>query len=189
MKIKAVSNFLINNGFESNGESDFFRETDGFIKCINLQNKSSGSVFFINLGVEPIFDEFGDEILCRREIDCYIRHRVTSDNEFNTFSLNTDDDVDIAISRIKYEAWPFFDFFSSLDKVFKSIKVKDLEDGDISKELLSVPRARLALMCMRYFSSIKNATQAYDFAKYGLSVAGMGVSLKKEFKNMLKENE
>lgn len=189
MKIKSISDFLINNGFKSNGESDFFKENDEFIKCVNIQRKSSGDVFFINLGVNPIFNGYGDENPPRKEIDCYIRHRISSGNELDAFPLNTGDDVDAAINKVKNEAWPFFDFFSSLDNVFGSIKVKDLEEGTIPKELQSMPRARLALMCMRYFSATKNTTQAYDFAKYGLSVAGMAVGLKKEFKSIIKEVE
>ena len=45
MKNKKVSDFLIGNGFKANGESDFFKENDGFIKCVNIQRKSSGDVF------------------------------------------------------------------------------------------------------------------------------------------------
>ncbi|MRX41636.1 hypothetical protein GJU43_20325 [Flavobacterium sp. LC2016-23] len=84
---------------------------------------------------------------------------------------------------------PFFDFFSTLNKVFSSITVKDLDEGAIPQQLQSVARARLALMCMRYFTATKNVAQAYEFAKYGLSVAGMASGLKKEFTSMIKEIE
>lgn len=189
MKVDSIGDFLIDHGFKRNGRSDFFKEADGFIKCINIQKKSSGDVFFINLGVDPVFNRAEDKDTHRKEFDCFIRHRIASENRFRTFPLNTGDDVDIAIDRIKQEAWPFFDFFSSLDSVFGSIKVEDLEKETIPKELQSVPRARLALMCMRYYSSIENTVQEYEVAKYGLSISGMAVSLKKEFKRIIKEIE
>ncbi|MRX41635.1 DUF4304 domain-containing protein [Flavobacterium sp. LC2016-23] len=48
MRIKEIGDFLIGNGFQSNGKSDFFKENDEFTKCVNIQRKSSANVFFIN---------------------------------------------------------------------------------------------------------------------------------------------
>lgn len=44
----------------------------------------------------------------------------------------------------------FFEYFDSLNKIFDSIRVVDIEERNICDELSNVSSVRLALMCMNY---------------------------------------
>ncbi|EII4824473.1 DUF4304 domain-containing protein [Escherichia coli] len=185
MKLKPIGDFLINSGFVKNSDTDFYKVHDKFVYCINFQKKSTGDIFFINTGVHPIFEGFCNE-LPTKEIDCYIRNRVCDGLSLSL--LNSFEGDEFVINEIKDKAFCFFEYFDSLNKIFDSIRVVDIEERNICDELSNVSSVRLALMCMNYQYEKKNLGLASDFANYGLAIS-RGPVPKKAFKDMIKKIE
>ncbi|WP_224718615.1 DUF4304 domain-containing protein [Pectobacterium versatile] len=189
MNTNLIKDFFISNGFSKESGADFFRESNGFLNCINLQKKTTGDIFFINLGVHPVFDQINSQSLPKREIDCYIRTRLSTDEMLRVELLDSPNGVSLVIKALEEKAWAFFNFFSSIDDVFSHLSIDKVKDGNIPTEFNSVTSVRLVSMCMNYNLLRGNIDVARDFANYGLSVAGMAVGVKKEFKQVLKNTE
>lgn len=183
MKLGSVERFIVNNGFVKINNHNFLRKNNKFINCINFQKKSAGDLFFINMGVHPVFDEVSE--LPTLEIDCYIRHRLKPSNELKVSLLNSTEGKELIINDIEQKVIPFFSFFSSMEDVFDSICVIDLELENIACQLSSATNAILALMIMNYHLNKNNLRQACEFAVYGLSVS-KGPGTRRQFKNIIK---
>ncbi|TKY81317.1 DUF4304 domain-containing protein [Pectobacterium polonicum] len=179
MNTTLMKDFFISNGFSKESGADFFRENNGFLNCINLQKKTTGDIFFINLGVHPIFAQINSQSLPKREIDCYIRTRLSTDEMLSIELLNSPNGVSLVIKELEEKTWAFFDFFSSIDDVFSHLSIDNIKDGNIPAEFDSVTSVRLISMCMNYNFLRGNIDVARDFARYGLSIAGMAVGVKK----------
>jgi hypothetical protein len=185
MNANPLKFFLVYEGFSKVTDANYIRTKNGFINCINFQKKSTGDVFFINMGVHPIFHGLNDQHLPDREIDCYIRSRMITQDELDIDLLDSPDGISHIVSEMK-KNWIFFDFFNSVDNVFSSIDVEKIQNEQTPFELSKVTRVMLTLMCMYYHMSKGNKEKSINLAEYGLSIAGMAVKAKKEFKQVIK---
>ncbi len=157
------------------------------MQCINFQRKSSGDVFFINLGVHPVFRKDPGALHPRQEMDCYIRHRLQMDRELQVAWLHDEDTCGQIIEEITDKAWRFFDFFGSFAQVFDSLEIEAIESGRVPEPLQQVTKVRLAMLGMGYHEHIGNSARSCEFASYGLLVAGRATALKKEFRRVLSQ--
>lgn len=185
MNTSLMTDFFISHGFVKDSDVDYYREANGFLNAVNFQKKTTGDVFFINLGVHPIFRNDVGMKLSKKEIDCYVRTRISTEKDFSLDLLAFPDRVSLVLDEIERKAWPFFDFFSSLDEVFSPLSVESVERDEIPTEFNGVTKVRLVSMCMNYHLYKGNVVLARNFAGYGLSIAGMAVVFKKEFKQVL----
>ncbi|WP_323637279.1 DUF4304 domain-containing protein [Pectobacterium polaris] len=189
MNTTLIKEFFISNGFNKKSDTNFFRERNGFLNYVNFQMKTTRDVFFINLGVHPIFNQLDNHLHPKREIDCYIRFRLSTDEMLGVELLDSPDGVCFIIDKIEEKVWSFFDFFSSIEDVFSHLTIDDIDDGIIPAEFNHVTSVRLVSMCINYHILKNNIAMARDFSNYGLSIAGMAIGVKKEFKQFLKETE
>ncbi|AFI89109.1 DUF4304 domain-containing protein [Pectobacterium parmentieri] len=189
MNIKLINNFLTSNGFSKDNDINFFRVNNGFLNCINFQRITTGDVFFINLGVHPIFDPKDTPSTFKREIDCYIRTRLSTDKRLSVELFNSSEGISFVINEIEEKAWHFFDLFSSTNDVFSCLSIDDIKNKNIPEKLNSVTVARLVSMCVNYHLFNNNVSMAHDFANYGVCVSGMAIGEKKKFKQILKNIE
>lgn len=189
MNTQLITSSFISNGFSRESHADFFRENNGFINCVNFQIKTTGDVLFINLGVHPMFDQLDHRPYPKKEIDCYIRSRLSTNKTLSIALLDSPDDVSFVINEIEEKARTFFDFFSSIDDVFSLLSIDNIKEKNIATPLNGVTPVRLVSMCMHYHILKNNINVARDFANYGVSISGMAVSLKKAFKQILRDTE
>lgn len=189
MKTNLIKEFFIANGFTQGSDVDFHREKNGFLNAVNFQRKSTGEIFFVNLGVHPLFVTKSSGEFSKREVDCYIRTRVSTEKSFNIELLYSSDGISIISDQIERKAWPLFDFFNSVDEVFSGLSIERIENKAIADEISGVTKVRLVSMCMNYHLLRGNVKKAHDFAEYGLSVSGMAVTFKKEFIKILNEEK
>ncbi|MCG8707909.1 DUF4304 domain-containing protein [Brenneria sp. 4F2] len=189
MSIKLLNKFLTLNDFHLVGTAEFSRQRNGFLNFIKLQRKSSGDVFFINLGVHPLFVNLMNNCQPATEIDCYIRERLSTDVMLSVELLDSSDGVSLIIREIEHKAWTYFDFFSSFDDVFSKLCIDDIKNRATPDELSCITSVRLIAMCMAYHLSKDNINIARDFARYGVSMSGVAVGMRKMFKQVLDKIE
>lgn len=185
MNTDLLKAFLVMHGFTPVSSVDFLRENNGFLNAINLQVKTSGDVFFINMGAHPLFPDLTAAELPAKEIDCYIRTRLSTEQDFHLRWLNSPDDIPVVLQEITQKAWPFFDAFHSLDAVFSTLSVERIESDALPAMFNGVTKVRLVAMCMHYHLSRGNTEAGRDFADYGLSIAGKAVGFRKAFRQIV----
>lgn len=100
MNTDLLKGFLVAHGFTPVSSVDFLRESNDFLNAINLQVKTTGDVFFINMGVHPLFPDLTAAELPAKEIDCYIRTRLSTEQDFHLRWLNSPDDLPVVLHEI-----------------------------------------------------------------------------------------
>jgi len=79
----------------------------------------------------------------------------------------------------------FFEYFSSIEKIATVLKVDSISEGMLPGCFGMLTKSRLALLGMKVCVFLNDFEGAKKMAEYGLSVAGMAVSLKREFRAIL----
>ena len=189
MNTDLLMRFLVPHGFTQTSPVDFLRENHGFINAINIQAKTTGDIFFINIGVHPLFPDLTTAELPAKEIDCYIRTRLATAKGFPLMWLNSPDDLVVIVQEIKSKVWPFFDSFHSLDDVFSTLSIEQVVSDALPAMFSGVTKVRLVSMCTHYQLSRGNIQAGRDFAEYGLSIAGKAVGFRKAFRQILSRDD
>ncbi|MRF66701.1 DUF4304 domain-containing protein [Escherichia coli] len=179
--MSVFSKLFVENGFKKINENNVYQLSDSFIKSVNLQRKSSGDKYFINLGVTPIID--GVEPRSFMEIDAYIRSRVRTQDGF---FINTIDDPEFLKGLLNGPINDFFESFISIDDLFSPITTSMIENRDLPENLKNTTSVMsLSLLCARYWVSKNEIEKAKEMATYGLSKVRLGGQIKKSFKEIL----
>ncbi|MET4862738.1 DUF4304 domain-containing protein [Morganella morganii] len=175
------SKLFVEHGFIKINDNNVYQQSESFIKSVNLQRKSSGDRYFINLGVTPIMH--GVEPRSFMEIDAYIRSRVRTQDGF---PINTIDDHEFLKELLNGPINDFFESFVSIDDLFSPITTNMIESQDLPiyiKDIMS--DQTLSLLCARYWVSKNEIEKAKEMATYGLSKIRLGGQIKKSFKEIL----
>ncbi|HEM7578086.1 TPA: DUF4304 domain-containing protein [Serratia marcescens] len=179
--MSVFSKLFVENGFKKINENNVYQKSSSFIKSVNLQRKSSGDMYFINLGVTPIID--GVEPRSFKEIDAYIRSRVRTQDGF---FINTIDDPEFLKEILNGPINDFFDSFVSIDDLFSPITTNMIESQDLPINIKNIMADQaLSLLCARYWISKNEIEKAKEMATYGLSKVRLGGQIKKSFKEIL----
>lgn len=179
--MSVFSKLFVENGFKKINENNVYQQSDSFIKSVNLQRKSSGDKYFINLGVSPVID--GVELLSKMEIDAYIRFRIYPQDGFSI------DSIDDPIFLKKLYDGPIDDFFSafmSIDEIFSKLTLQKIMLGELPKYLKNnIGITRVSYLCAKYWISKNEFEKAKELANYGLTTVKLGGKYKKLFKEIL----
>lgn len=175
------SKLLVEQGFKKINENNVYQQSDSFIKSVNLQKKSSGDKYFINLGVTPIMP--GVEPHSNMEIDSSIRFRI---HPQDGFPINTIDDPAFLKDLLNGQINDFFESFVTIDDLFSSITPDMIENRDLPEYLKNTTGDKsLSLLCARYWLSKNEIEKAKEMAIYGLSKVKLGGQIKKSFKEII----
>lgn len=181
-------------GFSKIDRGTFVRKTDAHeIYVIWIQKHSSESKVCVNLGVHYDFiPKAGtSEAIERNTIaqsDCEIKKRLTPDPSQNDYwwPLGSAEAEEIA-SLITETALPFFDQYA-LNGDLARIVPKQFS-GDLPCLLSSLTRVRACLLMARIYEEKGNLARAAEFARLGVTAAGMAVGPKKTLKEILKRTQ
>lgn len=179
-------------GFYKNRDG-FYRGRKEFFDFLSVQLRSDGAAVALNAGVQPVFlidssSPDSDFMPGISEVDCFIRKRLTPEGSADYwFSVHLPHPKIIEeVRSVFYECGlPFFRFFETLSGVGEVLSVENIEGGKLPEFLSMMTRSRLALLCATINIELNRLKLAKEAAEYGLSVCGMAVSLKREFKNIL----
>lgn len=162
---------LLSNGyFQINRTNNFYKLHNDFYTVIYFQRKSDGSVYFVNVGIHPLFLNSG----IIEEVDCVLRTRLGSINNINGINQS---ELENAIK----ESMMFTSQYSSYSSVFSSIEPeKDLEK-DLLLKNFSITKVNLCRLYVEYYDSLDSKMLALDFANYGLSITPKIASVPKKF--------
>lgn len=175
------SKLLVEQGFKKINENNVYQQSDSFIKSVNLQKKSSGDKYFINLGVTPIMP--GVDPHSNMEIDSSIRFRI---HPQDGFPINTIDDPEFLKDLLNGQINDFFESFVSIDDLFSSITPDMIENRNLPEYLKNTTGDKsLSLLCARYWLSKNEIEKAKEMAIYGLSKVKLGGQIKKSFKEII----
>lgn len=177
----------------SKGAEGFFRLRPQFADYLSIQLKSDNSAVSLNAGVQPLFllpsEQKEDAFLCNlSEVDCYVRTRLVPNGETD-FWIPLDLGPqklaeEISVVFKKYGK-PFFDFFASEKSLSEVLTLEAIQSGDLPEYFSMMTKSRLALLGAKANLVSNNYALAKALAEYGLSVAGMAVSLKREFRSII----
>lgn len=180
--MSTFSQFFIKQGFRRINENNVFQTSHFYTKSINLQRKSSGDKYFINLGVSPIIPNL--ETFSNKEIDAIIRFRIHPQGDFPIETINSHD---FFKSLFESRITDFFDNFMSIDDVFSPITLNMIENRTLPNYLMhTITQTALSHVCAKYWLSLNNIDTAKEFAHYGLSKIKLGGGMKKVFKEIIK---
>lgn len=190
--VLAVAPMFEQEGFSRSAEG-FFRVRSQFVDYLSIQVKSDNSAIALNAGVQPLFllpAEQKSESALRgaSEVDCYIRTRLTPDGQADYWiplHLDSQRLAEEIAATLEAHGKPFFDFFASSESLSGALTIEGIQSGNLPAYFSMMTKSRLALLGAKANLSANNAALARAFAEYGLSVAGMAVSLKREFKNII----
>ena len=190
--VAAIEPSLAQAGFSRNTEG-FFRIRPQFVDYLSIQVRSDNAAIALNAGVQPVFmlspeKQTIDSLRGASEIDCYIRKRLAPEGQADYWLS-----IDLGPTRIAKEiteifeehGQPFFEFFASLQVLCRSLTIEEIQSKNVSKYFSMLTKSRLAHLGAMAHMTCGNQSLAKVFAEYGLSVAGMAVSLKKEFKRII----
>ncbi|HEJ9660219.1 DUF4304 domain-containing protein [Proteus mirabilis] len=179
--MSVFSKLFVEHGFKKINENNVYQQSDSFIKSINLQRKSSGDKYFINLGVTPIM--VGVKPYSNMEIDSSMRFRI---HPQDGLPINTIDDPEFLKELLNGPINDFFESFVSIDALFSPITTNMIENRDLPEHLKSTTGIMsLSLLCARYWVSKNEIEKAKEMAAYGLSKVRLGGQIKKSFKEIL----
>jgi hypothetical protein len=179
-------------GFSRNAEG-FFRVRQQFADYLSIQVRSDNAAVALNAGVQPLYlltseKRVTDALRGASEIDCYVRVRLTPEGQTDNWlsmALGTTRLASEIELIFKECGLPFFEFFASVQSLCEILTIDAIESGKLSKCFSMLTKSRLALLGARTHVVCGNHSLAKAFAVYGLSVVGMAVNLKREFKNII----
>ncbi|MGC3963616.1 MAG: DUF4304 domain-containing protein [Rhodocyclaceae bacterium] len=190
--VSAVAPIFEQEGFSKNAEG-FFRVRPQFADYLSIQVKSDNTAIALNAGIQPIFllsAEQKSESALRggSEVDCYVRARLAPDGQADYWiplALEPQGLAEEIAATFKAHGKPFFEFFASSESLSGALTIEGIQSGNLPAYFSMMTKSRLALLGAKANLSANNTALARAFAEYGLSVAGMAVSLKREFKNII----
>ncbi|MEX5869543.1 DUF4304 domain-containing protein [Providencia hangzhouensis] len=175
------SKLFVEHGFIKINDTNVYQQSESFIKSVNLQRKSSGDKYFINLGVTPIMPRV--EPHSNMEIDSSIRFRIHPQDGFPIDSI---DNPKFLRELLDGPINDFFESFVSIDDLFSSITPNMIENRDLPEYLKNTTGDKsLSLLCARYWLSKNEVEKAKEMATYGLSKVKLGGQIKKLFKEII----
>lgn|GEM_PF-1479557 len=190
--ISLVSDWAVAEGFVK-GRSDFVRKRGDFIDCISVQVSENGDNVALNVGAHPVF--LSDTDLWTvgalhefSEIDCYIRNRLALGGEPDFWiSLGLDGAVLEADLKtlLDVAGAAFFKQISSVNFLVKSLTIENISSRLLPDCFGVITKSRLALLGVRANMTVGDVVTAREIAEYGLSICGMAVALKRDFKKLL----
>lgn len=184
-----IAPVLEKEGFLRNAEG-FFRVRPQFADYISIQIKSDSSAVALNAGVQPLFllspeKQVFDALREASEVDCYVRTRLAPEGQVDywlSLALNSSKLVAEAEVMFIERGRPFFELFKSVLNLCNALTIEGIQSNKVPKFFSMVTKSRLALLGAKANLVQGNPTLATEFAEYGLTVSGMAVNLKREFK-------
>ncbi|HEK2896675.1 DUF4304 domain-containing protein [Proteus sp. GOKU] len=169
------SQFFVKQGFIKINNINVYQSSNFFIKSVNIQRKTTGDKYFINLGVSPIIPNLSP--FSNKEIDALIRFRI---HPQDGFSIDTIHDYHFIETLFKTKITDYFDHFSSVDEIFSPITPIMIEKALLPTYLThTITQTSLSHICAKYWLAKNDIDKAKAFAHYGLSRIRLGGGIKK----------
>lgn len=187
-----IAGWALGEGFVR-GTTDLVRKRREFIDCISIQVAGNGAQVALNVGTHPAFLAEADGLSADAlhefsEVDCYIRKRLAPNDEADFWIPVGSAGATLAAelkALFDMAGAPFFERFSSIGFLIESLTVENISTQALPDCFGMLTRSRLALLGAKANMEIGDVAAARDLAEYGLSVCGMAVALKREFKKIL----
>ena len=173
----------------------FFRVRDQFADFASIQLRSDSAAVALNAGVQPLFvlapqKREPSALRATSEVDCYIRVRLAPPGKADYWVPLGRDLAHVVAEAEKLfvdRGWPFFAFFNSARGLCEALTIEGIRSRTVPEYFRMVTRSRLALVGAKAQLACGDLSRAKALAEYGLSVVGMGVDLKREFKRIIEE--
>lgn len=185
---------LEKDGFARNADG-FFRVHGEFVDLLSVQTRSDNAAVALNAGVQPLFllppeKRAPSALRAMSETESYVRVRLAPEGKADHWLLLGRDLTGVlreAEQLYAERGRPFFAFFKSVRTLCQELTVERVRSGAVPEYFGLMTRSRLALLAAKAHLACDDLTGAKALAEYGLSVAGMAVSLKREFKRIIEE--
>ncbi len=154
-------------GFKGSG-AHYRRVREHFIDCINIQRRSDGSSFCVNLGVHPIFaltDATAEKTL--REVCCWFRWRLCADGHSDQWwpiQFSSQAEISALKTLFQVSGAQYFDRFRCYPEVF------DITPSRIDREREAICKLGVNTMLFSFYAAQANRLMGNFAAARALAV-------------------